>query len=134
MDDQNSNIPSAGSDQLITVLKFGNQNMSQLVTQLVTRFSAQCATQAVLGVSNSTAGGTQIVQGAGYLISISVTVPSTGGAGTVYDSDTIVGVGSSVAIGIIPSSGIITYNWPFTRGIVVQPSSGASYVSVSYST
>lgn len=126
--------PQYGTDPMVTVLKLGNQNMSQLITQIIKRFGAQSAQLAKLGISNATSSGTQVVIGNGYLISISVTVASsgTGITGTVYDSNTITGVGSSVAIGIIPSSGTITFNWPYSSGLVIRTGSSNQTVSVSY--
>lgn len=133
--------PAIELDALTTVLKLGNQNMSKLIQTLQTAFGAVGATATALGIVNSTAGGTQVALGSGYLIAVSVVIPSTASTltGLVYDSNTLIGIGSSVAIGVIPQSnsllgGPTTYNWPFANGLVVQPSSVAMTVSVSYTT
>lgn len=126
--------PSYGTDPLVTVLKLANQNMSQLITQITKRFGAQTAQLSKLGISNLASSGTQVVIGNGFLCSVSVTVPAsiTSITGTVYDSNTITGIGSSCAIGVIPSSGIVTFNWPYTLGLVIRSASSNQTVSVSY--
>ena len=131
--DHNNKLTELNLDALVTVLKLANQNMSQLIVQMITRFAAQSATLTSLGIIASTAGGTQVKIGSGHLISVSVTTNSTGPVGTIYDSDTVTGVGSSVAMVVIPSSGFINYGFPFFDGLVVQPStSNGTVVSVSY--
>lgn len=122
-------------DAVVTVLKLGNQNMSQLIALTKTFVSLECPTGTSLGIGYSASGGFQVARGMGAVVSISVITASTSATltGTVYDSATLVGLGSSAAIAVIPSSGVLTLNWPFTTGLVVQPSSAGQIVSVSYS-
>lgn len=133
MDDSN-NVSISNFIDLVTVLKLSNQNMSQLVQQVLTRFGSQCAIFASNGITNLASSGTQIKIGSGYAVSVSVITASssTGITGLLYDSNTLTGLGSSCAIGVIPSSGFITYNWPYSNGLVIRTGSSTQVVSVSY--
>lgn len=123
--------------ELTNAIKLGNQNTSKLIQTLANAFSAQSAQRTSLGISYSTAtssaGGTLVVASTTYLIMVSVTTPSTGGAtGKIYDVANTANVSSSNWFATIPSSGTLILNWPITHGIVVQPSSQSQVVSVSY--
>src|SRR5262245_33611183 len=119
---------------LVTVLQLSNQVLSKVATGITSQFPAQSATRSQLAISNSSAGGTLVKAGAGYLMSVSVTTPSTGAvAGQLYDSASVANSTHTNVFALIPSSGIQTYNWPFANGLVVQPSSiSTQVVSVSY--
>lgn len=119
---------------LVTTMKFSNQISSKLIQALTTTFPAQSPTGIATGIINSTAGGTQIKIGAGYLMSAAVVVNSTGASGAFYDSDSPANVGSSLTIALIPSSGItVNYAMPFKTGLVAQPSSSNLHqIAVSY--
>lgn len=133
MDPQESIAINQFND-LVTTLKLGNQNMSQLIQQIITRFGAESATASALGLTTAASSGTQIKIGSGYLISLAVVTASsvTSAVGTFYDSPTIIGLGSSCAIGLIPSSGTVIYNWPYSRGLVITTASSTQVVAVSY--
>lgn len=119
--------------RLITTLQLGNQQSAAIVNQLKTRFAAQAATETKLATAYSTAGGTLISSDSCYLVSISVTTASTGTTGLCYDSAAILNAGSTNTFAVIPSSGILTLNWPCLNGLVIQPSSqGTHTVSVSF--
>lgn len=134
MENQTESIAIERFIELVTVLKLGNQNMSQLIQQVATRFGAQTATTTTLNINNAASSGTVVKIGSGYVISVSVVVASSGSSftGTVYDSATITGLGSSCAIGIIPSSGSATYNWPYFNGLTIRTGSSTQIVAVSY--
>ena len=120
---------------IVTALQLGNQQSAAIVNQLNTRFASQVATETRLAIAFSTAGGTGTLVSSSpcYLVSISVTTPSTGPTGLCYDSASILNAGSTNAFAVIPSSGLLTLNWPTQNGLVVQPSSQGSHtVSVSY--
>jgi len=139
MDDSSS---SAGSDiggtdvdlgQLVTVLQIGNQVHSQIAKALLDRMQPP-ASKSQLAITGSSVG-TLVKSGAGFLVSVSVTTPSTATTltGTIYDTATVANSTNTNVFALIPSSGIQTYNWPFTSGLVVAPStSGPQVVSVSY--
>lgn len=132
MDDNNDSIINLVD--LVTVTKLANQNMSQLIQQIGVRFGAQCAISASNGITTIASSGTQVKIGSGYAISVAVITASssTGITGLLYDSNTLIGLGSSCAIGVIPSSGTATYNWPYSNGLVVRTGSSTQVVSVSY--
>lgn len=133
----NDEKPSISIDisDLVTSIKNGNQNSAKIALQLQNRLAAQTAINTALASSYVAAGGVLISTSAGWLVSVSITSPSTGLTGLCYDVASVANAGSSNAFAIIPSSGFITYNWPFLNGLVVQPSSSGTHtVSVSYST
>ena len=129
MDDSNDQLDVS---QLVTTLQYANQNMSQLIQTLRTQFPSQGAISSYLSIVNSSAGGTVVKQGSGYLMYASVTTASSG-SGFIYDSNSAANVGSSNIMAVVPSSGTAVYGYPFTNGLTVQASSVASQrVSIYY--
>lgn len=138
MADQQQGNPQGVSvdvSAVVTAIQFGNQQVAAIVQQLKTRFAAQAATKTVLATAYSTAGGTLISSGPCYLVSLSVTTNSTGPTGLCYDSASVANAAAANAFMVIPSSGLLTADWPCLKGLVVQPSSqGTHTVAVSYVT
>jgi hypothetical protein len=122
---------------LVSILKLSNENASKLIKTVSDCFIGGSADQTSLSIAYSTvvasSGCILVSTDVRYLVSVSVTTASTGPQGLLYDSATISNAGSSNAFAIIPSSGLMLYNWPINQGLVVKPSSqGAHTVSVSY--
>ena len=70
-----------------------------------------------------------IKTGVGSLVTINVI--SASGVGAVYDTALAASAATANQIGVIPATaGTYTYNFPFTNGLVINPSS--SVISVNY--
>ena len=122
---------------LVSILKLSNENASKLITTVSDCLIGGSANTTSLSIAHSTvvasSGCILVSTEVRYLVSVSVTTASTGTQGMLYDSATIANAGSTNAFAIIPSSGLMVYNWPISQGLVVKPSSQNSHtVSVSY--
>ncbi len=122
-----------------TALQAGNTNVGRFIQALQLRFPSMSPLQSSLGILYSSAGGTTVAIGSGvngagsdYLMSIHVTVPSTG-TGYIYDANSPANVTTSNRMAIIPSSGLENYNYPFVNGLTVSPTSvSGQQVAVYY--
>ncbi len=112
-----------------TALQAGNTNVGRFIQALQGRFPSQSPLQSSLGILYSSAGGTTIAIGSGvngagsdFLMSVYVTVPTTG-IGYIYDANSPANVTTSNRMAILPSSGQAEYNYPFVNGLTVAPTS-----------
>lgn len=110
---------------LESILRLSLQQQGNLIQHIDELFAPQCAKASVLGVLYSSRGGTRISSsGGGYLISVSVTQPSAGAYGYVYDANNSANVSSTNLLAVVNGSvGLVTYNLPYFTGLVVQMSS-----------
>lgn len=130
MDDPRNSVQN-----LVTTVAVGNQATASIADQIKSKLAANTATTPYTGILYSSAGGTLVNVGAGYLVLLSVTVPSTGTTmtGTLYDAATLANAVSSNAFATIQMQGMQRVDWPFQNGLVVQPSSsGPMAVAVAY--
>lgn len=124
---------------LQTALQDGNRNTGRFIQAIQNRFPSQSPLQSSLGILYSSAGGTTIAQGSGfngsgadYLMSVHVTVPTTG-TGYIYDANSPANVSSTNRMAVLPTSGSAEYNYPFVNGLTVAPTSvSGQQVSVYY--
>jgi hypothetical protein len=121
---------------LINVLQLGNQVASktaETVTHAMVQGGRALLHKNITYLPSSAA--TLVMEGDGYLVSVSVVVPCTTSslAGFIYDAASVALASASNAIIPIESSGFHTYNFPFSEGLVVRPSSLSGHlIAVSY--
>lgn len=131
--EQTLSDPRESISNLITQLSLGNQTTGQISEVLAKQFACFSALSNSLSIINSTGGGTLVKVGPGYAVLLSVTSNSTGPTGLLYDCAAVANVSSTNAFSVIPRAGMMRLDFPFTNGLVVQPSTNATHtVSVAY--
>ncbi len=123
------NLPDMTGIQ--TALQSGNANSGRFIQAIQSRFPSQSPIQSALGILYSSAGGTTIAKGSGangsgadYLMSVHVTVTTTG-TGYIYDANSPANISSTNRMAVLPTSGSADYNYPFVNGLTIAPTSVA---------
>ena len=137
---QDSQAPTIEMDELNTTLSLANQNMSKLIQTIGLTFPSQSATKSSFAIFYSTAGGTTIKQGSGYLMTVAVitgTTALTSQAGYVNDANNPANFTSTnIMVRIDNNQTVTNYGHsglPFLNGLTIQPSSiGFHQVAVFY--
>ena len=141
MQDTPTSLPSAANtapnmdlNPLITALQLGNQVASKTAEAITHAFVQHGRALNHLNILYSS-NGTLVIEGDGYLCSVSVIVPCTTSSlsGYAYDAAAAALSSDSNRFLVLPTSGFWTYDFPFTNGLVIKPSSISSHtVAVSY--
>ena len=133
-----TNTVNINLNDLVSALKFGNQNSGK-IADILNKKLTPSAGFSQQGLQYDSTGGTLATgtgNSAGILVSLSITLATTAGSsqlGKCYDCADPKNASSTNALAVIPSSGYILYNIPFANGLVIQPSSiSTQTVCVSY--
>lgn len=127
---------------MLSLAAFGNASAAQNVYSYIARYVSGGAALLTVEPQGSllvatgasavnAASGVAFVTKASAGRVVQVNVISASGVGAIYDSATVASGVAATQVAAIPATvGTYTYDWPMTRGIVINPSS--SVISVKY--